>query len=702
MNQANSPAIRPGSSLLLLSSLILASLPVHADDSVDLPRVEVTSNQYKESNGYIDLEKEPQVGKMSVSAENTPFSIATISDDFMEDLGANSIQDALGYTSGIYVGGSFDTRIDSAKVRGLDPSSYVDGLRYNYGYYNTVRIHPYALENIEVLKGPSATLYGQGDLGGIVNMNSKMPKAEQQGEVWAQYGSHNRKQLGVDVTGPVDEDGQLLYRFVGITRDSDTQVEHVNDDSFLIMPSLTWRISDDTNLSVLFTRQKTDSVVSTQFLPSVGTLYDGPLGHIDTDTFVGEPGWDRYDTEMTSFTTMFDHRFNDSWKFSAVARYLESQSWTREHWVDIPSIPAADGTVNRTIYTVDKEVRALNFDARLEGIFDVGMTNHTFVVGVDRQEATYEEDNYFYGYDNDLKLGLGGTINVYNPQYGNLQSGVISYSNRDDNRIEQTGVYVADSMEIGPVVISAALRHDWAKNISLAETGPDTESNEKVNTGRVGLMYRFDNGISPYASYTEAFVMNLGTDGAGGTLEPTTGVQREYGVKYLSDDRSLAITAAYFDIIQQNRVEQGSTPGGVSQTGATVDGWEVQANKRWDNFETQLAYTQLHADDANGKRLGSVAERNASWWNKFYIGTNWRLGAGVRYLGSRTGSGGAPYIPSEILVDAMLGYSYQNWDFTVNAQNVTDKVYTAWCRGAGQDCGYAQRRNITGNVRYHF
>ena len=215
-------------------------------------------------------------------------------------------------------------------------------------------------------------------------------------------------------------------------------------------------------------------------------------------------------------------------------------------------------------------------------------------------------------------------------------------------------------------------------------------------------MYRFDNGISPYASYTEAFVMNLGTDGAGGTLEPTTGVQREYGVKYLSDDRSLAITAAYFDIIQQNRVEQGSTPGGVSQTGATVDGWEVQANKRWDNFETQLAYTQLHADDANGKRLGSVAERNASWWNKFYIGTNWRLGAGVRYLGSRTGSGGAPYIPSEILVDAMLGYSYQNWDFTVNAQNVTDKVYTAWCRGAGQDCGYAQRRNITGNVRYHF
>lgn len=71
---------------------------------------------------------------MSVSAENTPFSIATISDDFIGDLGAYSIQDALGYTSDIYVGSSFDTRIDSAKVRDLDQSSYVDGLRCKYRY----------------------------------------------------------------------------------------------------------------------------------------------------------------------------------------------------------------------------------------------------------------------------------------------------------------------------------------------------------------------------------------------------------------------------------------------------------------------------------------------------------------------------------------------------------------------------------------
>lgn len=498
----------------LLPVLLAISFLTMADETVTLPKVEVTSSKVKQNNGYIDLEKKPQVGKMSVPVEDTPFSMSTISEGFIEDLGANSIQDALGYTSGVYVGGSFDTRIDSAKVRGLDPSSYVDGLRYNYGYYNTVRIHPYALENIEVLKGPSASLYGQGDLGGIVNMNSKMPKATQEGEVWAQYGSHNRKQLGVDVTGPIDEDGKLLYRFVGVTRDSDTQVDYVNDDSFLISPSLTWRINDDTNLSVLFTRQKTDSVVSTQFLPSVGTLYDGPLGHIGTSTFVGEPGWDKYDTEMTAFTTMFDHRFNDSWTFSAVARYLESQNWTREHWVAIGSSPDANGNMNRTIYTTDNEVRALNFDARLEGIFDLGITKHTVLIGVDRQDATWESANQFFG--------AGGSINVYEPQYGNLQDGVIIYSNPDDNQIKQTGVYIADHMEIGSVVISTALRQDWAKNTSLAETGPDTESDEKATTGRVGLMYRFDNGISPYVSYTEAFVMNLGTDGVGGTLKPTT------------------------------------------------------------------------------------------------------------------------------------------------------------------------------------
>jgi iron complex outermembrane receptor protein len=690
----------------LLSSLILASLPVQSEDSIDLPRVEVTSGGVAE-NSYIPLDKEAKVGKMDVPVEDTPFSISIIDRDFMNDTGAKTIQDALLYSSGVYAGAfGLDTRLDSANIRGIDPSFYLDGLRQVYGSYNSVRTNIYALESIEVLKGPSSVLYGQGELGGIVNSVSKLPKDEQQGEIWAQYGSFNRKQVAFDITGPATEDGKLLYRVVGLQRDSETQVDYVDDDGFLIAPSLTWKPTDDTDFTLLFNRQRNTGKVSAQFLPQSVTLDStGPFGRVSSDTFAGEPDWDKYDREKTELTFIANHQLDENWKVSTTARYTESSTSTREIWTAIGSPVSASGTIGRTAYMSDKETRVFNLDARLEGQFDIGITKHNFLVGVDRQDATADEDNRG-------SVNLPATFNIYNPQYGQIDMSSINLNPTDqnDSEVRQVGVYIADHMEIGPVVISTGFRRDWAKSILHKVSGANLTSDEMVNTGRIGAMYRFDNGFSPYASYAEAFNMNLGTDGTGANtnaLEPTTGVQREYGFKFLSDDKTFGITAAYFDITQQNRIQQGDTPGGLKQTGASIDGWELQINKRWKQFETQFAYTDMHADKGEtGERLAFVAEKLASWWNKYYFSTNWRVGAGVRYIGDTVGfdygSGAGPEVPSVTLYDAMIGYTYKNWDFSLDAKNLTDNEYVAWCRGEGRDCGFGERRNVTANVRYHF
>lgn len=701
----NLPAckLRPFCAPVLLSTLVVwganQAMAEEGDNtSVELPTVEVTSkaNEF----GYIELENEPEVGKLNVPIQDQPYSISVIDQEFIQDTGAKTIQDALLYTPGVHAGNfGLDTRLDTAKVRGITPGFYLDGLRQLYGFYNSVRTNVYALESIEVLKGPSSVLYGQGDLGGLINSVSKLPKPEQQGEIWGQVGSFDRKQLAFDVTGPIDEEGEFLYRVVGLNRDSDTQVDFVEDDGYLFAPSLTWRPTSDTSVTLLLNRQENEGQVSAQFLPQVGTLEPGPLGFIDSDTFVGEPGWDRYDREKTELTLFFDHQFAENWKFETTARYTDSSTETREHWITIPSVPDANGNAPRTIHTADRETRVFNFDARVQGVLDLGITRHNLLVGIDRQDARWEEDNYFYGY------GLGGSINVYNPQYGNLNDDIITPMDRPDNEIEQIGLYVADHMEIGQWVLSGGVRHDWAENRTLAVTGPDTVSDEEEVTSRVGLMYRFANGFSPYISYAEAFSMNLGTDGtpAANTLKPTTGDQKEIGVKYLSPDKTLAVTAAYFDIEQENRVSDGLTPGGVEQIGAIIDGWELQVNKRWGPFSTQVAYTDLSAEDeSTGFRLPFVAEQVASWWNRLYIGNNWRVGAGVRYVGDTVGSGGGPKVPSQTLYDAMIGYTVGNWDFTVDGKNLADEEYVAWCRSDGTDCGFGERRNITANVRYRF
>ena len=690
-------------SAIALASLLGTSAAAAQNDStssaVRLDTVEVTAESAGQF-GYSDIEETPSVGKMDVPISEQPFSMSVIDEAFLEDSGAKSIQDALLYTPGVYAGNyGFDTRVDSAKVRGLEAGRYLDGLRQVYGSYNTVRSNVYALESVEVLRGPSSMLYGQADLGGIINGVSKLPQEESSGEVWAQYGSHDRKQLAFDVTGAVNEDATFLYRLVGLARDSDTQVDHVEDDGYLLAPSFTWRPSDDTSITLLINRQENKGQVSAQFLPQVGTLEPGSQGFIGSERFVGEPGWDRYDREKTETTLFFDQQLNDNWALAATARYTDSSTETREHWIDIPSVPDADGEVTRTIFMSDSETKIFNLDARLEGAFELGETRHQLIAGIDRQDARWSQDNY------SSVSGGGGRFDVYDPEYGNLQLDSLAPSDRPDNEIEQVGVYLGDHIELGPVVVSAGLRHDWAENRTLALSGPDTVSDQEETTGRVGLMYRFDNGVSPYISYSEAFSMNLGNDGTANPspLKPTTGDQEEVGVKYVSPDQSLAVSVAYFDITQQNRISDGATPGGVEQVGAVVDGWELQLNKRWEQFETQLAYTNLNAtNDSTGVRLPFVAEEQASWWNRLYIGSQWRVGAGVRYVGDNVGSGGAPVVPSSTLYDAMVGYTMGEWDLSLDVKNITDEEYVSWCRYDGGDCGYGERRNITANIRYQF
>jgi len=352
--------------------------------AVDLDTVQVTAESAGQF-GYIEMEETPSVGKMNVPMNEQPFSMSVVDEEFIQDSGAQNIQEALLYTPGVNAGNyGFDTRIDSATVRGLEAGRYLDGLRQIYGSYNSVRSNVYALESVEVLRGPSSMLYGQADLGGVINGVSKLPEEELSGEVWAQYGSHNRKQLGFDFTGAADQEGKLLYRLVGLQRDSDTQVDHVEDDGYFIAPSLTWRPSDDTSITLLVNRQESDSQVSAQFLPQAGTLQPGSQGFIGSERFVGEPGWDRYDGEKTETTLFFDHQLNDNWAFAATARYTDSSTETREHWVDIPSVPDANGNVSRTIFTADAATQILNLDARMEGEFDLGATKHTMVVGLDR------------------------------------------------------------------------------------------------------------------------------------------------------------------------------------------------------------------------------------------------------------------------------------------------------------------------------
>lgn len=665
-----------------------------------LPTVQVTGDRSTDAKGVITQTQITNVGKQPVRVQDMPFAIGVVDAEQAKETGALNVQDALVYSAGVYAGRyGFDTRGDWVAIRGLGSSAYIDGLRFQYGSYNNVRPDLYTLDRIEVLKGPSSVLYGQAELGGIVNAVSKRPRKGAAREVEVQLGSHQRKQIAADLTGPLTSDGHWLYRLVALQRNSNTQVDHVHDNATVFMPSITWQPTPDTSAMLMFTHQKYDTVVSSQFLPSRGTIDPAPLGPIPSNRFVGEPGWDRYDSRKNELTALLQHRLSTNWSLGLNLRKTRSSSVTREIYTQVGAGPDALGNMPRTLHTADRKTDVLSSDFRLEGDLPLGTTRHRVAAGLDHQNAFWEEFNY-------TSANTGGTINVYQPVYGFVNLGALTVTDRPDNRIRQRGLYVMDHMEWGPWVLSAAMRRDDATNTVINPTTPSAVVKNSASTGRVGAMFRFANGISPYVSRSTAFVPNLGTDGtaAAGYLKPTSGKQTEAGVKFLSGSGNTSAAFAWFDIEQTNRIVDGRTPGGVDQVGARTKGWEIEARHRSGGLELMGNYTSLDAiNTVTQKRLSSIADKTASVWAQYFLTNGWRVGAGVRHLGTRTGNLGVPVIPSVTLYDAMLAYSTSSsWEWRLSLRNLADKTYVSWCRGLNQDCGYGERRHALLSANYKF
>ena len=225
-----------------------------------------------------------------------PQPIKVISEDQYLSQGAISISDTVKYAAGVLANPyGRDTRVDGFNVRGLDALQFRDGMRDIFSYYASITSDPYNFSRVEIVRGPASVLFGQGSIGGLVNLVSKTPEFTTLGEFSAVYGSYDRKELLGDVNYALSD--ALAVRLVGRARDADTYVDHVPDDRVMIAPSIRWQPTPDTDIVLTGLYQEDDSGSTSQFLPIVGTFRPNPAnpaGKLDQYTFVGKAGWDRY------------------------------------------------------------------------------------------------------------------------------------------------------------------------------------------------------------------------------------------------------------------------------------------------------------------------------------------------------------------------------------------------------------------------
>jgi iron complex outermembrane receptor protein len=707
--------------LLLVARLALATtalMPLASAYAADADMADAADSA-AEDNSQIVVTGTNAGVKTETPLVQIPQPLTIITGETFRSQGAISISDTLKYAAGVLASPyGRDTRVDGGSIRGLDALQFRDGMRDIFSYYASITSDPYNFERVEIVRGPASVLFGQGSIGGIINLVSKTPNFQTGGEASVVYGSYDRKEALADVNVALIDN--LAIRAVARVRDAGTYVDHVPDDRVMFAPSIRWQPTPDTDVVLTGLYQEDDSGSTSQFLPVVGTLRPNlanPTGSLDRYTFVGKPGWDRYDGRSLQGGGSVTHNFTDKIRLSVKARYIDSDLEYFTHYTDSYSNPtdpyAVYGTNGRTIGLYadgsDARMNVFSTDNNLQIGFNTGANiEHKLLVGVD------------YSWNRVAKRYAGGfeIIDLYNID----RNALLTYDPTGPFAKEsqkQLGIYIQDQIRFyDRVSVVLGARRDRVKGSSGQK--------DNATTFRAGIIGELAAGISPFFSYTESFLPVAGNVmDIGGVVvrpyKPQTGTQYEVGFKW-APGRNTLVTATGFKIKEQNRVlylaGNATTQSGVLKT----KGFEIEAKHSLPgSFEliANYGYTKLRSE--TNTSLDYMPRHTASLWTTKTFGdedgAQLRLGTGVVYNGKGISTGPIdpaglnPAIPAGTLysiitksrttVDALAEVTWQDWRLAVNATNLLNKKYYASCLARG-DCFMAAPRNVMMTLGYSF
>jgi iron complex outermembrane recepter protein len=669
---------------------------VKTQDAATLQTVMVTAYVPRETNAG---------AKMPVPLVETPQSVTVVPRAQMDLLDWQSLDQVVRYTSGV-VGGVFgpDPRYDWLNQRGFNPTVYINGLQAPIGSVQSTGIDLFGFQTVEILKGPSSTLYGSAPPGGIVDMTSRRPEDVFGGEAALQYGSYDNRQATLDVTGPLDQQGDILGRITALGYDRGTQRTGVDTNRYYVAPALTWLASPNTKLTLLSYFQH-DGVDGDGggFLPIYGVLLPNPLGPVSPETNLGDTKYNRFRRHQYGIGYELDHAFDDGWQFKQNLMYFSDitdilQVYGAGLATNADGVPTDYRTVDRYNFPFDENIHALELDTRLYRKFHSGRVTQDVLVGVDFRHYT---DHAEFGF------GLAPPIDLFDPAYGaQITTPPLSFPYLQQIQ-RQVGLYAEDVVKLSPLILTVGGRED---NVNTSNFGTATTNHEF--TYHVGLNYLLPGGVVPYVSYATSFQPTSGADFQGNAFQPTSGKQVEGGVKFqpasVPPGTHVLVTLAAYDLKQDNVLTPDAAhPLFQVQTGQVeVKGLELEGVMRvgahW-SFNTAFTTMNPEVVKSNGPDLNKqlpVTPKNMASALVDYTeqsGPLSGLGAslGFRYIGPSYGDSANLYrAPGATVWDSTVHYNLgEHWLFDLNFANMLDKTYVTQCSSTSA-CYYGVTRVV--------
>ncbi|WP_350607312.1 TonB-dependent siderophore receptor [Pseudoalteromonas sp. MER144-MNA-CIBAN-0113] len=592
-----------------------------------------------------------QAYRGDIPQKQMPQSIETLDNAVLDQKGITQLQDALDFSASISRKNNSGALWDSFSIRGLSgnenmPSGYlINGFSGGRGFSGPRDVSN--IEYIEVLKGPGSALYGRSEPGGTVNIVTKKPQFEQQGELKLSLGSDNFNRVEGDYTNGINDN--TAFRINAAWQDSDSYRDEVYTHKKVVTPSIYHQINASTSITYEF-----EYVDLAQLFDRGVVVLNDNFNTVPNSRYLGNPNDGDTQVYSRGHQVTLNHDINNEWSLVVGANYRSSTLTGFSSDAELAPLRQSlfdDGrTLTRQQRYRDYEVDDTSLKFELSGHFDTAGITHHLLMGAD-------------AYKYDLRTGLyryrGGngtyTVDIYQPNYNVARPEVgLLYENNEQQ--DAYGIYVQDQMDLtDKFKLLVGLRFDSVdQDILETKSAVLSSSSQSQVSPRIGLVYELNNAVTLYSSYSEGFLPLSGTDASGDPFGFEYSDSFEVGAKF--SYQGITGTLALFDATKSNMLVADPVNVGFSAPIGKANSKGVELDLSTyitEDTKFNLSYAYIDASTANdiinadwgvpikkGSPLVNVPKNNLNLTlshQTTLLGKELELGASYQYTSERLG-----------------------------------------------------------------
>ena len=617
--------------------------------------------------------------KTPVPIIDVPQTLSIVTDDEIRKQGFRELGDIVRYTPGVNTSQGEGHR-DSIVFRGVRSTAdfYLDGVRDDVQYYRSL----YNLEQVEILRGPNALLFGRGGTGGIINRVTKKAVLDEQfGSFDMGADSFGAFDFAVDYNVSTGEKSALRINFHSDTLENHR--DYFDGDRYGFNPTLRLELSPVTTLDLSYEHADHERFIDR----GVPTLNGEPVEAFEEIVF-GDTDTNLQTLRADIYRANLSHEFSDTRKGNLVVQYSDFQKLYKNYYA---SGYSGGDTFTADGYLDPTERNNLIISGNIVNEFQTGSAKHTLLVGaeiIDTENENYryntffittEDDNEVFNITRPINFGVNAAgVRTYNDFTADLKSST-------ESDIEVTSIYIQDQIDVTDKfkILLGGRFDNFDITVRDVKKGTSESREDEEFSPRAGLIFKPQENVSLYVSYAESFLPRSGEqfkklDANAARLDPDVYESTEIGVKW--DIRpGLSFTASYFDSEQTIATRDSDTGENSEIVGLQVDGIELELKGQvTEKLSLAIGYSDLDGETAKGGEPREIPEYTASLWATYEVNDRFGIGFGVTAQGESNIKNDKPglILPDYTRVDFAAYYDLaDDLSIQLNVENVTDELY---------------------------